>query len=176
LNNIRKRLGKIIHVLSVIGMAVTFFLMLITTIDVILRKVSDLSIIGSYEMTEVGMVVLIFFGIASLQVTKGHVSVDIFVNKFPRTFRHVLEVVILVIETAVMGLMTYCGVLKTISDYSRDLGTSVLRIPTWPFCALMTLGLFLFTVLLLIDAIIAAMLISRKEPDKQEDIPAVSAD
>ena len=162
---VRKSLGKIVNALCAVGMAVTFILMFITTIDVILRKVSDISVRGSYEMTEMGMVVLIFFGIAALQVARGHVRVDMFAEKFPRTFRLVLDVVVMVIETAVMGLMTYCGVLKLLADFDRGLGTAVLGIPTWPFAVLMTLGLLLFTALLLIDAIISALSIFKGDLD-----------
>ncbi len=161
--SLRKSLGKFINTLSAIGMAVTFVLMLITTLDIILRKVSSSSVRGSYELTEMGMVVLIFFGIAALQVAKGHVRVDMFAEKFPRTFRLVLETIVLFIEAGVMGFMTYCGYLKIISDFSKNLSTAVLRIPTWPFSIFMTLGLLLFSIMLLLDAIICAMSISKGE-------------
>ena len=169
MENIRKHLGKFINALSAIGMAVTFILMFITTVDVVLRKVSNISVRGSYEMTEMGMVILIFFGIAALQVARGHVRVDMFAEKFPRTFRIILESIVLVVEAAVMGMMTYCGVLKFLSDFERELGTAVLGIPTWPFAVLMTLGLFLFTVLLLIDAIICALSLSKPDADDGHD-------
>ncbi len=170
MEKVRKNLGKVVNALSAVGMVVTFVLMFITTIDVILRKVSDLSVRGSYEMTEMGMVILIFFGIAALQVARGHVRVDMFAEKFPRTVRLVLDVVIMVIEAGVMGYMTYCGVLKTISDFDKSLGTSVLGIPTWPFAALMSLGLLLFTILLLIDAILSAIEIVKGKPGEQKKL------
>ena len=158
---VRKKLGKLINALSAGGMAVTFVLMCITTLDVILRKVSTISVRGSYELTEMGMVILIFFGIAALQVARGHVRVDMFAEKFPRGFRLALDVVVMVVEAGIMGLMTYCGYLKTVSDFDKGLGTSVLGIPTWPFAALMTIGLLLFTVMLLIDAILSAVALAK---------------
>ena len=172
--NLRKRIGKFIDVLSSIGMAVTFILMFITAIDTILRKTSSMAIIGSLEITEVGMVILIFFGIASNQISKGHVSVDMFVERFSRKMRLISDTVVLTIEAVVMGIMAYCGYLLTVSYIEKGLETSVLGIPMWPFSVLMTIGLFLFTIVLLIDAIISATSVSKR--NFQDDIESAHID
>lgn len=157
---VREKIGKIIDFLSSIGMGVTFILMIVTAIDTILRKTSNMALLGSLEITEMGMVILIFFGIASNQVAKGHVSVDMFVDMFPPKMRYISDTVVLIIEAAVMGLMTYSGYLLTLSYIDKDLVTEVLGIPVWPFAILMTIGLLLFTAMLLIDGIISAIMIS----------------
>ncbi len=161
--NLRKKLGKIIDRLSAIGMGVTLILMFVTAIDTILRKTSNFALLGSLEITEMGMVILIFFGIASNQVARGHVSVDMFVDKFPQKMRYVSDTVVLIVEAAVMGLMAYSGYLQTLSYIDKELVTDVLGIPVWPFAALMSVALLLFAAMLLIDAIISAMLISKKD-------------
>lgn len=153
----RNKVGKLISVASYLGMAITFILVWITTVDVILRKVSSHSILGSYELTEIGMVVLIFFGIAALQVDKGHVRVDMFVNKFPGRAKYIAEAVVLLVETAVVTEMTICAFNKILDNYDKGVATSVLLIPTYPFCAFMCIGLGLFALMLLLDTILAFM-------------------
>ncbi len=71
MNNIRNQVGRLIKSASYLGMAITFVLVWITTIDVILRKVSNFSILGSYELTEIGLVILISLVLPALQVDRG---------------------------------------------------------------------------------------------------------
>lgn len=153
MKRIRDKLGKVINAMSYLGMVIAFIIMCITTVDVIIRKVSSLSILGSYELTELGMVIMIFFGIAALQVARGHVRVDMFIEKYPRRAKHVTEGIVTLIETLVLAAMSYCAFLKILDDFRKGLATSVLRIPTWPFCVLMFIGMALFTLTLLLDTI-----------------------
>lgn len=163
LDKVRKNIGKIIDILSAIGMGVTFILMIVTAADTILRKAFSVALLGSLEITEMGMVILIFFGIASNQVSKGHVSVDMFIDLFPRKLRHLSDTIVLSIEVIVMGLMTYAAFQQSLSYFDKSLTTDVLHIPVWPFAILMSLGLFLFTVMLLLDAIISAVSINKRD-------------
>lgn len=163
MEKVRKRVGKIIDFLSGVGMAVTLLLMIITAADTILRKTINVALLGSLEITEMGMVILIFFGIASNQVSKGHVSVDMFIDLFPRKARYISDTIVLSIEVIIMGVMTYAGYLQTLAYFNRGLTTDVLHIPVWPFAILMTMGLFLFTLVLLVDAIISALSIKKRD-------------
>jgi TRAP-type C4-dicarboxylate transport system permease small subunit len=155
LNNIRNQVGRLIKAASYLGMAITFVLVWITTVDVVLRKVSNFSILGSYELTEIGMVVLIFLGIAALQVDRCHVRVDLFVNKFAGRAKLITEAVVLLVETVVMSEMTICAFHKIFDNYHKGISTSVLLIPTYPFVAFMCFGLGLFALMLLLDTILA---------------------
>jgi TRAP-type C4-dicarboxylate transport system permease small subunit len=168
LKELREKVGRLIKAASYLGMAITFLLVWITTIDVILRKVSNFSILGSYELTEIGMVVLIFLGIAALQVDRGHVRVDMFVNRFRGRAKYITEAVVLLVETAVMTEMTVCAFHKIFDNYHKGVATSVLLIPTYPFVAFMCFGLGLFSLMLLLDTILAFMeAIRYRKPDPE---------
>jgi TRAP-type C4-dicarboxylate transport system permease small subunit len=169
MNNIRNQVGRWIKAASYLGMAITFVLVWITTIDVVLRKVSNFSILGSYELTEIGMVILIFLGIAALQVDRGHVRVDMFVNKFPGRAKYITEAVVLLVETAVMTGMTICAFLKIFDNYHKGISTSVLLIPTYPFVAFMCFGLGLFSLLLLLDTVLTCIdAVKYKKPETKK--------
>ena len=75
-------LSRITKYVSWAGLVASFFLMIVTTVDVILRKLpTGTSVRGSYDMTEMGMVVIVFFGIAYFQSERGHVRVDILYSR-----------------------------------------------------------------------------------------------
>ena len=106
MKKIHSALSTFTRYISWAGLAATFFLMVVTTIDVILRKLPiNASITGSYDMTEMGMVVIVFFGIAYFQSEHGHVRVEMFVEKFPYTVRCIVEGVVNLVEAVFGALM-----------------------------------------------------------------------
>lgn len=154
------------------GLAATFFLMIVTTVDVILRAIAknvgnglSLSVKGSYDMTEMGMVVIVFFGIAYFQSEHGHVRVEMFVEKFPYVVRCILEGVVNFVEAIFGALMCYAAFQQISTLYTRGNGTSVIHIPHWPFAVFMTIGLLLFTIFLVLDGIMCFQKIGQRPPE-----------
>lgn len=167
LKQARNIVSGITEKLAYIAMAVTFALMCITTIDVVLRKVSTFSIIGSYEMTEMGLVLIVALAVPYLQVAKGHVRVDIFINKYPKTLRQIIDGIVLLVSAVVMALMVYAVFLQAGSYLASSAGTSVISIPYAPFMYFMVVGYGLYTILLFIDGIME--IINAFSDDKNDD-------
>ena len=154
MRKIRKKIGNVIGYFSYISMAVCFFIMVLTTADVILRKFSTLNIRGSYEMIEMGMIFMVYLGIASLQVKDGHVKADMLVMLFPKRLQNFLSFVVLFIETFIYGAITYACVIKVIEFQRTPVYTGVLKLPFWHYYIVLIIGLACFTILLLTDSII----------------------
>lgn len=155
MRKVRDKFGKIVVGISYIGMLSCLVIVIMTTIDVILRKISNTSILGSNEITEMLMVVMMAFGIPALQVVGGHVQVDLLVNKIPGRGKCFYKSFILLIEIGLLGLMAFGTFQKIISLITRKTTTAVILIPQMPFAIFLCLGLLLFCILLLMDAIIA---------------------
>lgn len=170
MKKLRDVIGNIVDKISYAGMAVIFILMLITTIDVILRKVSTLSIMGSYELTEMGMLIIVFLGIAAFQVKKGHVRVDMFINKFPGRSKLIVDTIVQLIECVAGGFLIYGNLEKMLSNGARGITTSTLLIPTWPFCAIMMIGSILFTVMMILDLIITIIDMAKYRKPTAEEV------
>jgi TRAP-type C4-dicarboxylate transport system permease small subunit len=128
--------------------------MILTTADVALRKTSTLNIAGSYEIIEMGMVLMVYLGIASLQVKDGHVKVDMLVTRFPRRLQNFLQFIMLMIEVCVYSVMTYACIIKVFELQKTPFYTAVLKLPYAPFYIVMIIGLASFTLLLLADSLI----------------------
>lgn len=154
MNQARNIISLITGKLAYIAMAMTFILMCITTVDVVMRKVSTSSILGSYEMTEMGLVLIIALAVPYLQVAKGHVRVDIFVNKFPKRLQLFVDGLTLLASSVVMAIMVYALYLQAGSYVVSGANTSVIHIPYAPFVYSMVVGYGLYTILLFIDGII----------------------
>ena len=156
-------LSKVTNYVSWVGLVAAFFLMVVTTVDVVLRKLpTGTSVRGSYDMTEMGMVVIVFFGNAYFQSEHGHVRVEMFVEKFPHVVRCIVEGCVNLFEAVFAFLMCYAAFQQISTLYERGVGTSVLHIPHWPFAVCMTIGLLIFTIFLVLDGILCFQRISNK--------------
>ncbi|MDR3294535.1 MAG: TRAP transporter small permease [Clostridiales Family XIII bacterium] len=149
----QKTLNVICEKLSYVSMAVCFFMMIMTTVDVILRKVSARGINGSYELTEIGMVALVFCAMAFLQMKRGQVRVDMFVAFLPARGRHFLEGAVLLVSTVVVLFMAYAAYLQISQQLAMKLTTSLLHIPVYPFVVITCVGLLLYAVGLFANAL-----------------------
>ncbi|MGN1002624.1 MAG: TRAP transporter small permease [Oscillospiraceae bacterium] len=136
-------------------MAVCFVMVFVVSIDVILRKVSGqtISIKGSNEFSAYFLIVIVMLSIPALQVKKGHVWVNMFVNMFPTRFRSFWLGCITALETVVAAGLTYGSIRQMLALISNGRATDVLNMPWWPFAAVCAFGFLEFTVLLLIDTI-----------------------
>lgn len=136
-------------------MAVCFVMVFVVAIDVILRKVSGqyLNIKGSNEFSAYFLIVVVMLSIPALQVKKGHVWVNMFVNMFPAKLRSIWLGCVMAIETLVAAGLTYGSVKQVISLLSNGRITDVLKMPWWPFAVVCAFGFLEFTILLLIDTI-----------------------
>ena len=130
-----------------------FICVFIVAIDVILRKAShaEVSIPGSNEMSQYLLVVMCMFAIPTLQIKKGHVLVDMFVNMFPAKMRSIWMGVILLLETLIACAFVYGCASYAATNAGRL--TDVLNMPYEPFCYLCAFGFLEFAVILAVDTI-----------------------
>ncbi|MGE5485781.1 MAG: TRAP transporter small permease [Ignavibacteriales bacterium] len=151
---IREKFGRLVTYSGNVSVTVCFLMMAITTLDVAVRKSGVFNIKGSNELVEMGMVFMVFLGIASLQVKDGHVKVDMLVMCLPWRAQHLLRSVILFVEVLVFGAVCYASVAKYLELLRTPVYTGVLEMPYAPFYIVMIVGLVSFTILLLMDSAI----------------------
>ena len=155
MEKIRSAFGKFVSGLNYIGLAACFVMVFVVAIDVILRKITgaQVSIKGSNEFSAYFLVVICLLGIPTLQVKKGHVWVNMFVDMFPAKMRTVWLAVVHVLEVIVCALLTYGAVLKLQNFLSTGTTTDVLNMPKWPFALICLIGFAELTILILMDTI-----------------------
>ena len=149
--------------ISTASMVIVFFLVCMTTVDVIIRKLSPFNIRGSLELTEMGMVIIIWFSVSYFQIGKGHIRVTMFIEKMPKKLWFFWELFAHVFGSVVIAFCIYAGTQRVQSDINRDLRSTVLLIPQFPFTIIMVIGECLFFILLVLDTILTALNFCKKD-------------
>lgn len=134
---------------------VLFFMMCMTSTDVILRKTLNQSILGSVELTEMLLTVVIFCALAQCQLNNGHIQVDLIYKKLSPRLQKFCD---LITQT----LCTVLFVLITIGTYRhgkemREWGevSMDLELPIFPFVYIASFGCALLAIVLLLRALAA---------------------
>lgn len=133
-------LQKITAMLNGVAAWVIFLLMLLTVINVLLRKLVGISITGTAEVSEFMMIVLVFFALAQAEIMNRNVTVSLLMDRFkPGTQRHIAifaylaNTLLFVFITA--AAINYGSSLKDSCEVSM-----VLQIPKYPFVYIIAAG------------------------------------
>ena len=153
---------------SYISMVALLFAMFVLVIDIILHLCTkNIRILGNREMVELSMVVMMFLYMAVTQFQKGHVRVDMFVNKFGPRGSNIVFGIVEGVTTVLCAMLCFKSFSQTGTYIQSALGTSVLHIPFWPFMIIMGIGFALFTLALLITTI--EFFMKAAHPDAPEE-------
>lgn len=137
---IEKITKKITDVLGVIAGVMILIMMLLAVLDVALRTFFAAPIIGATEIIQilnVGIVVALGAGTVKNQ----HVTVDFVMDKVPKVPRFYVQLVVDVLNIAILVLMTICSFQFMEKSRVQEYTYSLLKIPEWPFVALIAVGL-----------------------------------
>lgn len=122
-------------------------MMLLTCTDVVLR-LFDRPILGTYEMVGFLGTAVIAFALAHTSIERGHIAVEILLDRFPAKVQNTIEGL-----NHLIGAVLFLLIAWQSTAYALDLKASgevslTLAIPTYPFvygiaagCALLTLVL-----------------------------------
>jgi len=132
--------------------AAVVFIMLLTCADVVLRFFGR-PVPGAYELVGYSGAVIVAFALARTSVERGHIAVELLVDRLPGRPRSLVEAVGSLAGAVLFGLLTwqsrvYASDLMESGDVSLTLG-----MPTWPFVYAVGAGTALLTAVLLLDAL-----------------------
>jgi len=135
MNRLWSMLERALGLASIAALAA---LVLLPTLQVVLRDFFNAPIIGLEEATRWGLIILVFLAAPLLLSTNEQIRLAEFINYLPATPRRLLERVILAISGIAIGIIAYAGVLSVMRNMSTR--TSTLDIPFWLFAAPMLIG------------------------------------
>jgi TRAP-type C4-dicarboxylate transport system permease small subunit len=116
-----------------LAMLTLISLVLMIAIDIILRRFFDRPLSFSFEVIQIGMVVVVFGSISYSSTLDRHVGIDILVTKFSQRTRHVLSLASGLLSTCLFGLICWQSVMQGIQVMQRGTFTGILEIPLYPF-------------------------------------------
>jgi TRAP-type C4-dicarboxylate transport system permease small subunit len=143
------------RVMNRVASVTLFSMMFLTIADVFLRKVFSSSILGTVEVTEFLMLILVFFALSQTEVLNGHVKVDLVMGRFSERTQAIVDMITQVICFLLFGLFTssalvYSEKMREAAEVSQDLW-----IPKYPFVYVVVVGCAILSLALLIKFLMA---------------------
>jgi tripartite ATP-independent transporter DctM subunit len=149
------KLGFLARWLNIGGVSVLFLMVLLTSVNVVLRYVFNMPISGVNEVTELLMVIAVFFALAHTQNMKAHVSVDLFTARLKSSARLMMDFINNFIGVVLFIVIVWQDVvhLQWVSK-QHSIHSTLIRAPIAPFEGVIILGCALMTLFLIRDLLI----------------------
>ena len=152
-NRMDRLIQKTAKVLSEIAGWLLFACMLIVTLNVILRKVFNSPLLGTYEWVGILTAVMISLGLAYCTVVGGHIAIDFVINKMKPGAQRIIAIICGAISCLVMA-----GVTVSLFLYANKLALSgevspTTKIPFFIFVYVIGVGFISFLAVLILDLV-----------------------
>jgi TRAP-type C4-dicarboxylate transport system permease small subunit len=135
---------------ATVGMIFVIPLMLITTADVVGRGFFNKPIVGTFELSEYMLAVIILLGAAYTQQVRGHVAVDFLTTHFSERSRALCKVITTLLSLVIVTVVVWQGFKLALEETGV---TDQLRVPKAPFKMLVGIGGLLLWLQLLFDLV-----------------------
>jgi TRAP-type C4-dicarboxylate transport system permease small subunit len=167
----RRGLHSVIMVFTWIGAAALIILVLTTFANVVGRYLLRMPLTGAVEISELFLVVTVFFGVAYTEVRKQHVTFDEVVFHFPRRLRAITIGAMYFLVGVYALIISWQETLMAISYMvPRIRVTDVLKIPIAPAIFVIAIGSLLWGIELMLNALSPLAAAAQEDIRKQEGI------
>lgn len=136
-----------------IGQVILVLMVLLITIDVIMRYFFNLPLKGSYELVQFMLVTIVFLGLAFVQTEKGHVSISLLTNRLSSGQNAVIRSATYFLCLIIFSLVSWRCILQAETLRAGGTASDVLSIPVFPFMWVVSFGSILICLIFLIDVI-----------------------
>jgi len=128
-------------------------IMLLTTVDILMRRFLDMTVKGCFEVCDYLLVVVVFCAVAYVMTVKGHVVVDVFTSRYPQRFQRALSVIALFLSLIIVGLICWGSIQLGLSQLRVGEASVLLKIPAAPFIFVLAFGSALLFLVIIIQFI-----------------------
>jgi TRAP-type C4-dicarboxylate transport system permease small subunit len=140
-----------------------FFLMFLISADVTYRFFSHSQIKGTLEISQVILVVIIFFSVAFTQSQKKHVNVDTLSCRLSPRKQTVLDILAYLVALGFFILLMKQSITNALDDFHSGLTTEVINLPIFPVKLIITVGALLMIMQLIADIFQSIKQLTTKE-------------
>jgi len=138
--------------LNGVSAAAVVFIMLLTCADVAMRLFGK-PIPGTYELVGYFGAVIVAFALAHTFVERGHIAVELLVDRLPARPRAFIEGTGYLLSAVLFGLLAWQSQVYAMDLIETGEVSLTLGIPTWPFVFSLTAGCGMLSLVLLLDAL-----------------------
>ncbi len=148
-------MDKIILIWNRIGIWIAgitlFFMMLLTAVDVCARYLFNHAILGSHDITELMMVIIIFLALSDTASSGGHIRVEVVTSHLSLKTQQILKMVTSLPSGVVAGIFAWRLGANALDSFQHMEAMPVLQIPIAPFLALSAIGCGMLSVTLMVE-------------------------
>lgn len=152
-----KQIEKVIDFLCLkmvqAGEIATVFVAFMLVANILTRVLWKFPLPGTVELTEIAGAVLLAGGVAYCQRVKGHVSVEVFVEKLPLRVQAVVSILMIAIATIATISLTRGTFSYALRMANAKYMTADLHIPVYPIIYFVAACFALLTIVLCLDLI-----------------------
>jgi TRAP-type transport system small permease protein len=141
------------RILNYVAAVFIGFMMIIITCDVVLRYTFNSPITGSVEIVEFTMICAVFPALALCALVDGHVKVDLVLQRFPRRIQSIFDSVTYLAGLSVCIVILWQAISESIYIQQRDMTSSLLDIPIFPFYWVIAISYVLLSVVIILKVI-----------------------
>jgi len=145
---LEKTIAPIIPVIGNIGSVFIMVAMFVTVADVIGRRFFNSPVPGSYEISAMVLVIVVFSTITYCQLLKGHVTIDLVVSRFPQKTQNIINIfvyILFLITYAILTRQLYVHAIETFHKKEIIIISASVLIPVYPFVFLAAIGCTFFS-------------------------------
>jgi tripartite ATP-independent transporter DctM subunit len=135
------------------GRVVLAVMVLLITVDVVLRYFFNRPIKGSYELIEFMLVFIVFTGLAYTQTKTGHITIDLLTSRLSLNVQAVINSATHFLCLGTFILLTWRSIVKAEILRAESTTSGLLFIPNFPFMWVVAFGSALLCLFFLIDLI-----------------------
>lgn len=141
-----KLLSLAIRLTAALGALAILALALLGTSDVLSTRILNQSIPGVIKLSEAGLVLALFLGLAVAARNRGHIRIDILVTRLGPRARRFCDATGYLFTAVFFALWTWqTGVMAAKSWSIREAATGLLPYPLYPIKFILFLGLLIAT-------------------------------
>ncbi|MDQ0341027.1 TRAP-type C4-dicarboxylate transport system permease small subunit [Caldalkalibacillus uzonensis] len=132
---------------------ILLIMMFTVTVDVLGRFLINRPLLGSYEITQMGLALTVFFSLAYTHYVKEHITIDFVVEKFPPTVQKIFDIVISLVIAALMGVICWQLWESAQRFLKSNAVTGDLGIPVYIFYIMAMVGTVVFALVAFVNAL-----------------------
>ena len=119
---------------------VLLLVMSITFVDVIGRYFFNSPVTFAVELIQLGMGLLVLFGLAVTTLERGHIAVDVIESMVPKFFRKILASIAAICGACFISIISWRLWDRGMKFLDDGLATDILFLPVWPWVLLMAIA------------------------------------
>ena len=152
---IDRGLSPLTTVVGKIGSSVIAVMMLLTVSDVVGRRVFGQAVLGAYELSELMLVIVVFFTVGHVELLRRHISIGLVVSQLRQSTQDIIDSIMYVFFLIFFCLLTWQLCLYAVEvQQTNQLISTTLPVPVFPFVAVAALGSALLSLVVLMHLLL----------------------